>query len=169
MPSTLKQVVDRVKVAKTDIAEAITAKGGTVASGDGLEEFAADIATIPSGGGGVSDVYSLSTQASVTNNQMFITKAPYTYSGRQYYTTMVFGSFYLSSSVSSVSFYYPKAFEDDNVTPLFNSSYKRGLYYNSNGYQYLTQPTIDLDNRKITISFDRERSGEVTLLAKWGS
>ena len=52
MPSTLKQVVDRVKTAKTDIAEAITAKGGTVASGDGLEEFAADIATIPSGSSG---------------------------------------------------------------------------------------------------------------------
>ena len=36
---------------KTDIANAITAKGGTVNSGDGFDDFANDIATIPSGGG----------------------------------------------------------------------------------------------------------------------
>lgn len=34
---------------KTDIATAITNKGGTVNSGDGFDDFAADIATIPSG------------------------------------------------------------------------------------------------------------------------
>ena len=49
MPSTLKQVVDRVKAAKTAIGNAITTKGGTVSQGDGLEEFAADIVTIPRG------------------------------------------------------------------------------------------------------------------------
>lgn len=43
---TLKQAVDRVAAAKTAIGNAITAKGGTVAAGDGLEEFAADIGTI---------------------------------------------------------------------------------------------------------------------------
>lgn len=48
MPGTLKQVVDRVKAAKTAIATAITAQGGTVGAADGLEEFASDIATIPS-------------------------------------------------------------------------------------------------------------------------
>ena len=50
MPNTLEENVNRVKAAKTAIANAITAKGGTVASGDGLEDFASDIATIPSGG-----------------------------------------------------------------------------------------------------------------------
>lgn len=48
--TNLQRLVD----AKSDIADAITAKGGTVNSGDGFEEFPADIATIPSGGG-VSD------------------------------------------------------------------------------------------------------------------
>lgn len=43
---TLKQAVDRVTAAKTAIGAAITAKGGTVAAGDGLEDFAADIGTI---------------------------------------------------------------------------------------------------------------------------
>lgn len=47
---TLKQAVDRVAAAKTAIGNAIAAKGGTVGANDGLEEFAADIATIPSGG-----------------------------------------------------------------------------------------------------------------------
>lgn len=56
MPETLKQVVDRVKTAAQNISEAIVAKGGTVTEGDGLEAFAADIATIPSGGGGASFV-----------------------------------------------------------------------------------------------------------------
>ena len=44
----------RISTAATAIASAITAKGGTVSSGDGLEDFASDIATIPSGGGGGS-------------------------------------------------------------------------------------------------------------------
>ena len=48
MPSTLKQVVNRIKASKNAIADAIVAKGGTVTSDDGLEEFAVDIATIPS-------------------------------------------------------------------------------------------------------------------------
>lgn len=43
---TLKQAVDRVVAAKTAIGNAITAKGGTVNAGDGLEDFAADIGTI---------------------------------------------------------------------------------------------------------------------------
>ena len=45
--TNLQRLVD----AKSDIAEAITAKGGTVNSGDGFEEFPDDIASIPSGSG----------------------------------------------------------------------------------------------------------------------
>ena len=47
---TIAENLQRLKDAKTAIGSAITAKGGTVGSNDGLEEFAADIATIPSGG-----------------------------------------------------------------------------------------------------------------------
>lgn len=54
MPNTLEENVNRVKTAKTAIANAITAKGGTVGANDGLEDFASDIGTIPSGGGGSS-------------------------------------------------------------------------------------------------------------------
>ena len=46
MPNTLEENVNRVKAAKTAIANAITAKGGTVGANDGLEDFASDIGTI---------------------------------------------------------------------------------------------------------------------------
>lgn len=39
-----------LQTAKTDIAAAITAKGGTVGAGDGFSDFAADIGTITGGG-----------------------------------------------------------------------------------------------------------------------
>ena len=51
---TIKENLQRLKDVKSAIGNAITAKGGTVGATDGLEEFAADIATIPSGGGGSS-------------------------------------------------------------------------------------------------------------------
>lgn len=51
---TLEENVNRVKAAKTAIGAAITAKGGTVGANDGLEDFASDIATIPSGSGRTS-------------------------------------------------------------------------------------------------------------------
>lgn len=49
---TIAENLTRLVTAKTAIGSAITAKGGTVGANDGLEEFATDIGTIPSGGGG---------------------------------------------------------------------------------------------------------------------
>jgi hypothetical protein len=43
---TIAENLTRLQNAKTAIGNAIAAKGGTVAAGDGLEEFAADIASI---------------------------------------------------------------------------------------------------------------------------
>ena len=54
MPNTIEQNLQRLVNAKSAISEAITAKGGTVSTGDGFEDFPADIASIPSGGGGGS-------------------------------------------------------------------------------------------------------------------
>lgn len=42
--------ITALQTAKTNIAAAITAKGGTVNAGDGMSDFAEDIATIPTGG-----------------------------------------------------------------------------------------------------------------------
>lgn len=50
MPThTISENLQRLTAAKTAISTAITNKGGTVAQGDGLEEFASDIASIPTG------------------------------------------------------------------------------------------------------------------------
>ena len=44
---TIAENLTRLQNAKTAIGNAIIAKGGTVTSGDGLEDFASDIGTIP--------------------------------------------------------------------------------------------------------------------------
>ena len=67
MPNTLEENVNRVKAAKTAIANAITAKGGTVSSGDGLEDFASDIGTIPSGGSGKNLIYDINCKPLTTS------------------------------------------------------------------------------------------------------
>ena len=51
MSNTIAQSLSALQSAKTAIAAAITDKGGTVNSGDGFADFAADIATITGGGG----------------------------------------------------------------------------------------------------------------------
>ena len=44
---TINENLQRLQTCKSNISSAITTKGGTVSSGDGFEEFPADIATIP--------------------------------------------------------------------------------------------------------------------------
>lgn len=56
--------ISALQTDKTNIASAITTKGGTVNSGDGFDNFASDILTIPTGGGGQTQTKSLS----VTSN-----------------------------------------------------------------------------------------------------
>lgn len=73
---TLEENVNRVKAAKTAIGAAITAKGGTVGANDGLEDFAADIATIPSGGVGHTVIVTTIPNAEVT-----LTSLDNTYTG----------------------------------------------------------------------------------------
>lgn len=46
---SIQDKIQRLQAAKDNIAEAITAKGGTVNEGDGFEEFSSDIGTISSG------------------------------------------------------------------------------------------------------------------------
>jgi hypothetical protein len=49
MPNTIADNLARLQTARTDIANAITTKGGTVTSGDGFEDFPAEILGIPAG------------------------------------------------------------------------------------------------------------------------
>ena len=61
----------RVSAATAAISSAIIAKGGTVGANDGLEDFASDIATIPSGGGGSSSIVAICTFDFI-ENQFFM-------------------------------------------------------------------------------------------------
>ena len=50
MPNhTIAENLQRLQTARTNIATAITTKGGTVTSGDGFEDFATEILNIPTG------------------------------------------------------------------------------------------------------------------------
>lgn len=49
---TIAENLVRLQNARSSIISAISAKGGTVSSSDGYEDFPAAIASIPSGGGG---------------------------------------------------------------------------------------------------------------------
>lgn len=53
MPNTIADNLLRLQTARTDIANAITTMGGTVAAGDGFEDFPAGILGIPAGGGDI--------------------------------------------------------------------------------------------------------------------
>lgn len=48
---TIAENLTRLQTARTNIATAITTKGGTVAAGAGFEDFSTAIGTIPAGGG----------------------------------------------------------------------------------------------------------------------
>ena len=55
---TIAENLTRLQTARTNIATAITTKGGTVASGAGFEDFPTAIGTIPAGGGGSDTINS---------------------------------------------------------------------------------------------------------------
>lgn len=55
--TAIKTNLERISKAKTDIISAITAKGGTVASGAKIEDLPACIRAIPTGGSGGETAY----------------------------------------------------------------------------------------------------------------
>lgn len=61
----IKTNLTRISKAKTDIISAITAKGGTVASGAKIEDLPACIRAIPTGGGGKAVEFAVKSSANV--------------------------------------------------------------------------------------------------------
>lgn len=120
MPDTLKQVVNRVKAAKTAIGSAITAKGGTVGANDGLEDFASDIATIPSGGVEFADTNSFTLLKNIRNLDV-VTPLGVTYIYQDAFRDCV--------GLNSITFL-------DNITTI--STY---AFYNCTGLTHIDLPT----------------------------
>lgn len=61
----IKTNLARISKAKTDIISAITAKGGTVASGAKIEDLPACIRAIPTGGGGKTVEFAVKSSVNV--------------------------------------------------------------------------------------------------------
>lgn len=61
----IKTNLTRISKAKTDIIAAITAKGGTVASGAKIEDLPACIRAIPTGGGGKAVEFAVKSRVNV--------------------------------------------------------------------------------------------------------
>lgn len=61
----IKKNLERISKAKTDIISAITAKGGTVASGAKIEDLPACIRAIPTGGGGKAVEFAVKSSINV--------------------------------------------------------------------------------------------------------
>lgn len=61
----IKTNLTRISKAKTDIISAITAKGGTVASGAKIEDLPACIRAIPTGGGGKAVEFAVKSSINV--------------------------------------------------------------------------------------------------------
>lgn len=73
---TIADEIQALSNDRTAIQNAILAKGGTVASADGFDDFASAIATIPSGLSGVTGSFTTQSSAGVQNISI-----PYTGSG----------------------------------------------------------------------------------------
>ncbi|MBQ2167693.1 MAG: hypothetical protein II449_00410 [Prevotella sp.] len=106
MPHTIAENLARLQVARTDIANAITAKGGTVTQGDGFEEFPADITTIPTLPTGIEVAKLTPENNNISDCDMYIINA-----GNR---TYVVGHFKRISGSPSPQFSYPSTF-----VPLF--------------------------------------------------
>ena len=63
--TAIKTNLERISKAKTDIISAITAKGGTVASGAKIEDLPACIRAIPTGGGGKAVEFAVKSSVNV--------------------------------------------------------------------------------------------------------
>lgn len=147
---TLEENVNRVKVAKTAIGAAITAKGGTVASGDGLEEFAADIATIPSGSRADAESYLMTIESSG------FVDTSYAYIVNSTDKTYVYGQLGATASKTTrtVTLKYSSTFTP--IATKFVTGFMNYHYDNSSKdvlSSSVADITIDTTNHTVTIAF----------------
>jgi hypothetical protein len=146
---TLEENVNRVKAAKAAIGNAITDKGGTVGANDGLEEFAADIATIPSGGGADAESYLMALSSGFTNTS-------YAYIVNATNETFVYGVLNAKKlkTTGTLTMTYPSVFTP--VATTFNRGYLE--FKKGSATQHLLTSsygtyTIDTTNHTVTIAF----------------
>lgn len=157
MPNTIADNLQRLVNARTAIAGAITAKGGTVTTGDGFEDFPAEILGIPaatfeaceliksSGLGG--EVYGINTED----------------------RTIVAGLLYKTGSYSSIVLTFPQGF-----TPRYTKgvSQSQSVYYDY-GYGNAKTVTANVVNSSITLELrgfnDSSQTKQIPICIQFGT
>lgn len=166
---TLKQAVDRVAAAKTAIGAAITAKGGTVAAGDGLEEFAADIGTI-------TNQYTQADEGKVVSSGALVSQTSYPSAiiANNTYDTTNYNS--VTVNVPSGEEVYPLTTNDSFVT-LNNMYYtlKNKIFFvfgtiMASSYAYITL-SFSKPLSQLGIDFTQMQSTSIKMIAgsNWNS
>lgn len=141
MPNTISQNLQRLQDAKDAIASKIIELGGTVNSGDGLEEFPDDMDSIQIGNG-----YFVKLEIQQQYEQYMKTNDLYLVYDN------INGSFIYIIGTLSVAGSYTIYFNVPNEFPLSAiGSWISGRKYNSNGIGTFN-PQIDVENRIITIN-----------------
>lgn len=144
---TIAENLQRLIDAKTAIGSAITTKGGTVGANDGLEEFASDIATIPSGGSADAEAYLMTMSSGFTNTS-------YVYIVNSTNGTFVYGiiNAQANKTTGTLTLTYPSDF-----TPVGTTLSRAFTKYNKgNNTEYLLssnlQATITMDTTNHTVT-----------------
>ena len=136
--ATIAENLTKLQAARTNIASAITAKGGTVASGDGFEDFASDIGSIPAG----STAAKLTPVSTVSSpSELYIVE-------EEYYI-YCYGTVKLGGN-TSVVFNVPNEFDMSKIGSIRGESVFS--YYGSGGY-YRKSCGATVDSTNKTISF----------------
>lgn len=166
---TIAENLQRLVDAKSDIADAITAKGGTVNSGDGFEEFPADIATIPSGGNPLK----YGANPVRVSKDLTWKSCPWTYIGSGnyaygYYMWTVDGNVYFSNGSTqyvldkSTSTWRAKTWT--GLTSFYGShvwSDGTDVYYSMDSDQYVLNKSTSTWSRKTWTGLDSIRGSSI--------
>lgn len=114
--STIAENLLRLQNAKTAIGNAITAEGGTVSQGDGLEEFATDIGTIVPPINNVVEAANTSIETSLGSGSSTLITKSITANGE--YTAIDDSAL----GYSSVTVNVPQVLPDNALTPIFTNN-----------------------------------------------
>lgn len=143
--ATIAENLTKLQTARTNIASAITAKGGTVSQGDGFEDFPSDIATIPSGSGGAAYY----TRYKATSSTSTLTKIGFGIVGDKGTEGSIFVAIDGLVSTSTFSLNNPLVLTDFTLSDYLTSNITMTVRCNTNDYFSLT---FDVANNQLSFS-----------------
>lgn len=146
--ATIEQNLTKLINAKTSIANAITAKGGTVSQGDGFEDFPSDIATIPSGSGGAAYY----TRYKATSSTSTLTSLGFGIVGDKGTEGSIFVAIYGLVSTSTFSPNNPLVLTDFTLSDYLTSNVTMTVSCNHGNTNNYFSLTFDVANNQLSFS-----------------